>query len=59
MPPRPSDRADKNRFNREALIFKEASGYRDAKRQLIVPGKADEDYTERLFLLRRGQTGGR
>src|SRR5215831_19386617 len=49
--------ADKNRFYGEALIFKEAFSYGDAKRQLVVPGKADEDDTQGFFLLARGQTG--
>ena len=48
--------ADKDRFHRKALISKEPFGYGDAKRELIVPGKADKDYAQRLFFLGGGRT---
>src|SRR5262245_57067137 len=49
--------ADTNRIHGKAVIYKEACGYRGQKRQLCVPGKADEDDTEGFLLLGRGQTG--
>jgi hypothetical protein len=48
--------ADKNWLHRETLIFEISFGHGDTKRQLVVPGKADKDDTERLFLLRKGQS---
>src|SRR4030095_1408750 len=43
--------ADKDRFERESLVFEETFGDSDAKRQLVVPREADEDDPEGLLFL--------
>ena len=38
--------ADEDRLYGESLVFEEAPGNGDAKRQLVVPGKTDKDDPE-------------
>jgi hypothetical protein len=41
--------ADKDRFERQSVVFEETFGDSDAKRQLVIPREADEDDAE-IFL---------